>query len=126
MRRFRRYAGALAIGCMAAGPAGAAPSEPLQPLDPRVLLQGVVTEEQVAAVFDYLRNAIIAAVEGREGPVPDFLRRELEKIDADIKLRGTVAGLLLLKELEAEVKKLLRAPEPAAPRPPIHSPSIRT
>ncbi len=119
---------AAALSCLIAGNAAAASPDAFDALDLRVLLQGLVSEEQVSAMFEYLRNAVIAAAEGREGPMPEMLRRELERIDADVRLRGTVAGLLLLKQLEAEVKSLLRAPlpEPARPAPPIYSPSIRT
>jgi len=115
---------ALVIGCALPSAVSAA-SEPDVP-DPQVLLQGIVSEEQVGLLFDYLRNALIAAAEGREGPVPEVLRRELDRIDADVKLRGTLAGLMLLKNLEAEVRELLRPPRDAAPRTPTYSPSTRT
>ncbi|HEY9446067.1 MAG TPA: hypothetical protein VIQ62_03250, partial [Burkholderiales bacterium] len=59
---------ALLAGCALPGAASAA-SEADMP-DPQVLLQGIVSEEQVGLLFDYLRNALIAAAEGREGLVP--------------------------------------------------------
>ena len=118
----RRHAAALLLACLVCGSAAAAPPEIPDVMDPRVLLHALVDEQQVAAVFEYLRNALIAAAEGREGPVPELLRRELDRIDADLKLRGTLAGLLMLKSLEAEIRQLLRDTQPPsglpAPIPP--------
>lgn len=121
----RRYCTAVAFCLASAGAAAAPPAQPRDMLDPRVLLGGLVEEAQVSALFDYLRNALIAAAEGGEGPVPEFLRRELDRIDAEVKLRGTLAGLLLLKELEAQVKALLKAP-PSTGTPVPTPPQVRT
>ena len=110
----RLNAAVLLLGAMLGGSAAAAPPEAQIPdvIDPRVLLHSLVNEEQVALMFDYLRNALIAAAEGRQGPVPEILRRELDRIDADVKLRGTLAGLLMLKTLEAEIRQFLKDTQP--------------
>ncbi|MGE5522700.1 MAG: hypothetical protein ACM3SS_03220 [Rhodospirillaceae bacterium] len=115
----RLDAAVLLLGSVLCGGAAAAPPEAQIPqvVDPRVLLHSLVTEEQVAAMFEYLRNALIAAAEGREGPVPEILRRELDRIDADVKLRGTLAGLMMLKSLEAEIRQLLRDTQPPSGTP---------
>lgn len=117
MMRLRVYAPVLVLGCALCASAAAAPPEVPQVIDPRVVLHALVSEEQVAAMFEYLRNALIAAAEGRDGPVPETLRRELDRIDADVKLRGTLAGLLMLKSLEAEIRQLLRDTRPPSGMP---------
>lgn len=122
----RAHVVALMLGCLLCGGAAAAPPEPVGVPDPRVLLHALVDEQQVAAVFDYLRSALIAAAEGREGPVPEILRRELDRIDADVKLRGTLAGLLLLKQLEAEIRQFLRDARPPADMPEPTTPYQRS
>lgn len=121
----RAHVVALMLGCLLCGGAAAAPPEPVGVPDPRVLLHALVDEQQVAAVFDYLRNALIAAAEGREGPVPENLRRELDRIDAEVKLRGTLAGLLL-KQLEAEIRQFLRDARPPAGMPEPTTPYQRS
>jgi hypothetical protein len=121
----RRHIAAAALAALLSGAAGAAPPETPELPDPGILLRGLVDEAQVSAVFDYLRNALIAAAEGRDGPVPEILRRELDRIDADVKLRGTLAGLLLLKQLEAQVRSLL-VPPPREPALPGTAPYQRT
>jgi hypothetical protein len=121
-----RHAVALLFGCLVCGSAAAAPPEIPDIVDPRVLLHALVDEAQVAAAFDFLRNALIAAAEGRDGPVPEILRREIDRIDADIKLRGTVAGLLMLKSLEAEIRQLLRETRPPPHMPEAAPPYQRT
>ena len=122
----RRYAPALLLGCLLCGSAAAAPPEIPDIVDPRVLLHALVDEAQVAAAFDYLRNALIAAAEGRDGPVPEILRRELDRIDSDVKLRGTIAGLLMLKNLEAEIRQLLKDTQPPSRMPGAVPPYQRT
>ena len=116
----------LLVGGLLCGSAGGAPLDIPDVVDPRVLLHALVDEEQVTATFDYLRNALIAAAEGREGPVPELLRRELDRIDADLKLRGTIAGLLMLKSLEAEIRQLLRDTQPPSRMPGPVPPYQRT
>ena len=123
----KRKIGLVALLIGSALPVAASAAPDLDALDPHRLVQGLVSEEQVGVLFDYLRSALIAAAEGREGPVPEVLRREIDRIDADVKLRGTLAGLLLLKSLEAEVKELVRSPGRAAPpSPPTYPRSTRT
>jgi hypothetical protein len=120
------HAAVLLLGCVLGGSATAAPLDLPDVIDPRVLLHALVNEQQVAAAFEYLRNALIAAAEDRDGPVPEILRRELDRIDADAKLRGTVAGLLMLKSLEAEILQLLKNTQPPPPMPEATPPYLRT
>jgi hypothetical protein len=117
---------AVLLGCVLCGSAAAAPPDIPGIVDPRVLLHALVDEAQVAAAFDVLRNALIAAAEGREGAVPEILRREIDRIDADVKLRGTVAGLLMLKSLEAEILQLLKDTQPPPRMPEAAPPYLRT
>lgn len=103
----------IAASCLCMSAAAMAQSAP--PAAPPAYLQGMVSEEDVAAVFDYLRSALTAAAEGREAPLPDDLRSRMELLGAELKLRGTIGGLLLLKSIEAEIKQLLRERPPASP-----------
>lgn len=86
-------------------------------LNPKVLLQGVLREEDVSLLFAHLRAALLAASEGREAPLPDELNRRAEAIGAELKTRGTLAGLLFLTVFEATarqaVRETLAAPAPA-------------
>jgi hypothetical protein len=77
-------------------------------LNPRVLLQGVVREEDVSLLFAHLRAALLAASEGREAPPPDELNRRAEAIGAELKTRGTLAGLLFLTAFEAAARQAVR------------------
>jgi len=77
-------------------------------LNPGVLLQGVVREEDVSLLFAHLRAALLAAREGREAPAPEELNRRMEAIAAEMKTRGTLAGLLLLTAFEAAARQALR------------------
>jgi hypothetical protein len=110
----------LAAGLGLAAPATAAERDPLAAFDPAALLQGLVREEDVAALFAHLRAALLAAAEGREAPPADALARRAEAIGGELKLRGALAGALLLQALEAQLRQALREAAPRArPLPPV-------
>ncbi len=118
--RPRHFILAAALCLPAAGIAQQSPP-PSAPAVPGVL-QGLVSEDDVTALFDYLRGALAAASEGREPPpMPDELRSRMEMLGADLRLRGAIAGQLLLKSLEAQIKELMRE-RPVAPQLPPSKP----
>ena len=62
-----------------ASPAAAEPNEPVSgAMDS--LTRGLVQEQDIDLVFGYLREALGAAVQGREAPPPDELRRRADEI----------------------------------------------
>ena len=91
--------------------------EPL--IDPKILFQGVVREEDLALLFAHLKSALLASYQGREVPAPDELNRRLEAISGELRARGAVAGLLMLAAFEAAARQALRealaVPAPTAP-----------
>ena len=71
-------------------------------------VRGLVQEEDVGLFFGYLREALAAAADGREAPVPDKLTRRAEEIGERAKQRGVVAGGMLLDAIEASVREMVR------------------
>jgi hypothetical protein len=71
-------------------------------------VRGLVQEEDVGLFFGYLREALSAAAEGRDAPVPDTLTRRAEEIGERAKQRGVIAGRVLLDALEASVRDIFR------------------
>ena len=65
-----------------------------QLLDPKVLLQGVVREEDLSLLFTHLKAALLASYQGREAPAPEEFNRRMEAISGELKSRGALAGLL--------------------------------
>ena len=106
-----------------AGPAAAADS--MLPFDPDRPLHGIVRPDDVGAAFDYLREAYTAALEGREAPRSEALERRADAIGEELKLRGRVAGVLLLNALEKQLKEVLREPPARSPLPPAVPPGTR-
>lgn len=113
----------LGLACAAPASAGEKTEDPFAQveslLNPGTLLGGVVREEDVSLLFAHFRAALLAAHEGRETPPPpEALNRRAEAIAAELKTRGTLAGLLLLTAFEAAAKQALREalaePAPAA------------
>lgn len=100
-----------AFACATPAHAGDGP-EPLARadalLDPRVLLQGVIREDDVSLLFAYFRAALMASYEGREASAPEELARRAEAIAAELKSRGALAGLLLLTAFETAARQALR------------------
>jgi len=117
------------ILALCAGLAVAAPPQPgeaadstLRPvpsLDPKLLLHGVVRDEDLALLFAHFRAALLASYEGREPPSADELERRMEAIGGELRARGLLAGMLLLATFEAAARQALRdglPPAPPAPR----------
>ena len=77
-------------------------------LDPKILLGNVVTEDDVSLLFAHLRAALLAAAEGRQAPLPAELGQRAEAIGKELKLRGTLAGLLMLTAFESAARQALR------------------
>ena len=75
---------------------------------PEALLDGIVQERDVSLVFDYLRQALTAAMDGRETAAPEELAQRAEAIGAEVKRRGAAAAHALLDAVEAGVRERLR------------------
>ena len=79
------------------------------------LFAGIVQERDVALAFDYLRDAVSAAVEGREPPRADELTQRAEAIGEDMKRRGAAAARAVLDAIERSVVEGMREPRRAPP-----------
>jgi hypothetical protein len=104
---------ALIAGVVFAAPADAGDQpEPVPQiesmLDPRLLLQGTVREEDVKLLFDHLRAALVASYQGRAAPSPEELNRRMEAIRDELRTRGMIAGMLLLAAFEAAARQAVR------------------
>ena len=75
------------------------------PVDP--LFGGIVQDRDVTVFFDYLREALNAAVEGREAVPPEELTRRAEEMGEEMKRRGAVAARVLIDAIEASVRERL-------------------
>lgn len=104
---------------LALSPAAAADGlDTLHRLESGEIWRGLAREQDIALLFDYLRSALVSAVEGREAPpVPEALRGRVEAMGQALKARGTLAALALLTTLERRAKQALRddAPRPVLP-----------
>jgi hypothetical protein len=118
--RISRWGVVLAAGLAFCAPASAddRPADPLAQIDPQALFKGMVSEADVALLFAYLRSALIAASQGRDAPPPEELNRRAEALGDQLRLRGTLAGLLVLGAIEHSVKQVFREPPPAEPLAP--------
>jgi len=120
----------LAVAALLIGLAGGAraepplavPAAPGPQFDPGVLFAGVITERDVALLAAYARAALVAAATGTEPPAPEDLTRRAEAIAGELKLRGMMAGLLLLDALEARASAWVRERQPRV-QPPLKSTS---
>ena len=84
---------------------------------------GIVQEQDVGLVFDYLRDALGAAMAGREpSPPPEVLRERAQTIADEMRRRSEIASRALLDAIERSI----RDSYPEAPQPPTGSPVQRT
>lgn len=112
MKRFA-IAGALGLALSASVNAGG-PSEPSLQI-PGSLLGGIVQERDVGLVFGYLREALGAAIEGRDVSAPDEIARRAEAIGDEVKRRGAAAAGAFLDAMERSVREGMRERHPALP-----------
>ncbi len=113
---------ALAMALAMSAPAQADDRSPLagiEPLlDPQVLFGGLVTEDDVSLLFAHLRASMLAASEGREPPpLPQALSRRFETAGDDLRVRGTLLGLVLSQTLERAAREALLQPGARAENP---------
>ena len=74
------------------------------------LLGGLVEERDVGLVFGYLREALSAAIEGREAPPPEELAQRAEAIGGELRRRGADAARAILDSVESAVREGMREP----------------
>jgi hypothetical protein len=92
-----------------AGPAYADNSEDRHGPIAESFLSGLVNEQDVALVFDYLRESMSATLQGQEPPPPsDRLVRRAEVLQEEAARRGAVAARALLDEIERSIRESLR------------------
>lgn len=115
---FRQIAAVLLLSLAAALPAAAGDTKEADPfarIDPALFFQGVLMERDVALLFDHLRLSLAAAAAGQEAPPAPELEQRAAAIGDELRLRGTLFGLVMLNALEARAKEALRPPrEPGA------------
>lgn len=105
----------LSVPAQAADPAPPARIEVSPEL--RMLLGGVVTEDDVGQLFVHLRASMRAAAEGRPPPpFPEVLGKRLEAAGSELQVRGLIAGMALTQFVERAVRDAVRelAPPPAS------------
>ena len=91
----------LAMACAAAAPAVAADAE----TPPRA---PIVRDGDVRLAFDWLREALRSAFEGREAPPPAELEKRGGEIADALKRRGVELGREWLDEAERGAREALR------------------
>ena len=79
------------------------------------LLGGLVQERDVTLVFDYLRDALKAAIDGREAAPPDELTQRAEAIGDELKRRGAAAARAAIDAIEQSVRDAMREPRRLPP-----------
>ena len=94
-----RIAAAALISLVLSAPAPAA--EPF--------IGGVVKESDVSLLFDYLREAMSAAFQGREVAPPDALMQRAEVIAEEARRQGEIAARAAIDAIERDVRESLRA-----------------
>jgi hypothetical protein len=89
--------------------------DPRYPM-PESILGGIVQERDIGLVFGYLREALSAAIEGREAAPPDELARRAESIGEELKRRGAAAARDVLDAIERSVREGVRETPQSSPR----------
>ena len=89
--------------------------DPRHPL-PESVLGGIVHERDLGLVFGYLREALSAAIEGREAAPPDELVQRAESMGEELKRRGAAAARDILDRVERAVRESVREGPRSSPQ----------
>jgi hypothetical protein len=109
----------VAVLVLALSPAAHANDSARRPPAVDGLLGGIVQERDVDLVFDYLREALRAAVEGRDAPQPpNELTRRAEAIGDEVKRRGAAAAQAAIDAIEKSIREGMREPRRLPPTSP--------
>jgi predicted exporter len=110
--RATRLIPAMLAALLLAGPAWAESTEPFSRVDPIIeqllqpenILQGRFTEEDVSEIFAMIRSNMA----GKQVEPSERLKKKMEALGASLQARGALIGMLLLNELEENVKQMVR------------------
>ena len=80
---------------------------------------GVVQEQDVSLFFSYLREALSAAVAGREPPPAEPLIERADAIGNELARRGVMTGWAVLDAIEKSVRESLRDTPRLPPASPL-------
>jgi hypothetical protein len=84
------------------------PFERLETIHPEVLFKGLVREEDVSLMFNYLRESMAATARGEEPRESEAVKRRSEEIQREMAVRGTVLIGALLSAFESAAKQAIR------------------
>lgn len=95
-----------------AGPCWAESTEPFSRVDPIIeqllqpenILRGQFTEEDVTEIFAVIRSNMA----GKQVEPSERLKKKMDALGKSLRARGALVGMLLLNELEASVKQMVR------------------
>jgi len=94
----------------------APPARAAMPPELRLLLGGLVSEQDVSLLFAHLRATMAATAEGRQPPpFPEALGKRLDAAGSELQIRGLIAGMALTHFVERAIRDAVRelAPPPA-------------
>jgi hypothetical protein len=109
----QRLVPSLILGAALSAPALAADRDPLAGMEslltPQVLLGGLISESDVNLLFAHLRASLLATSEGREPPpIPAALSQRIDAAGSELRVRGTLIGLVLSQVMERAARDALR------------------
>ena len=116
-----RQIAVLVLGAVLAAPLQAAESDPFSGLEglltPQVLLGGLISENEVSLLFAHLRESMLATADGREPPaMSPALSQRIDAAGSELRVRGTLIGLVLSQVMERAVRDAVRDFAQQAPR----------
>jgi len=110
--RATRLIPAILTALFLAGPSWAESTEPFSRVDPIIeqliqpenILRGRFAEEDVTEIFAIIRSDMA----GKQVEPSERLKKKMEALGTSLQARGALIGMLLLNELEENVKQMVR------------------
>jgi hypothetical protein len=107
---------ALALGLYTAHTlADEPPAEP--PVGPGLPFTAFLSEAEMRLMFDYLRDAMIAAMKGERYRMPPELAQTLARVQERLMRQGNAAVRQMMEMIQKDLDRALEEMKPPAPEP---------
>lgn len=87
------------------------------PAGPGLPINAFLREDELRLLFDYARDAMIAAMKGERQPMPPELRHALARAQERLMRQGNAAMRQMIEMIQNELDRALEEVKPPAPEP---------
>lgn len=108
---------ALSLAVLAPGVLTAEVPAPKTPPIAGLPFSAFLSEDEIRLLFDYMRDATLAAMKGEHYPMPPELAHALDRVRGRLMRQGNAAARQMMEQLQDALDRALEEMRPPAPEP---------